>query len=323
MPRISYLFLLILTSISTAQKEDVRQLFSPSREYTILGPSTFPKPSDAVSEDAVVVLKPTFGKHRADQDAVLAYAEGYDLVNYLIFIETLRQTGFDGDIVLAIAALDQCKDGVVDYLRAQDHVVVYAVNFTCSTDKFQTTTERVQDNGNKMSFQMCKLNGIYGLLDATATGGVRAVDDPRRGRVVATSRYELYWIWSLQYNSHSWLMLLDSRDSYFQSNPFANLKRTTDPNVRDGVLHFFGVSFILCIVHCVVVVVVTGFCSFLHVHDSVRTNPRPSTNPTGKHKLHSTGQIPQESQMVGTRIQQTCFGIISRQAHHLLWQYYG
>jgi hypothetical protein len=70
------------------------------------------------------------------------------------------------------------------------------------------------------------------------------VEDPYEPRPVATARYELYWAWSLKYDEHSWLMLIDSRDAYFQRNPFANLERNIDDgsDKSDGVLYLFEVS---------------------------------------------------------------------------------
>mmetsp|Transcript_30807 Transcript_30807/g.50880 ORF Transcript_30807/g.50880 Transcript_30807/m.50880 type:complete len:481 (-) Transcript_30807:62-1504(-) len=216
-------------------------LFNPSSLYTVLGPTRFPKPTDKIEgENAQIVLEPTFGTHRPDHDAVMAYAEGYELVHYLQFVETLLATGFEGDIVLATSALDDLRDGVEDYLRSCTACVVYATDFTCSDNNFDTTSERMQDNGGRMSFQMCRLDHIYGVANPV-TGILEAVPDPRTGRVVATSRYELYWIWASQYDSHAWLMLLDARDAYFQTNPFTDLPRTTESSSKkDGLLYFFG-----------------------------------------------------------------------------------
>lgn len=214
-------------------------LFNPSDKYTLLGPTRFPKPTDMVGKNATVMLKPIFGKHRPDQDAVMAYAEGYELVNYLAFIESLKQTGFEGDIVLAVSELPALREGVEEYLRQCDTCVVYAINLACSVVGPQnSSTSRIQDNGGRMSFQMCKLDYIYGVPDER-TNRIEAALDPRKGRVVATSRYELYWIWALRYHSNAWLMLLDARDAYFQSNPFLTLPRTTDTK-GSGMLYFFG-----------------------------------------------------------------------------------
>jgi hypothetical protein len=77
------------------------------------------------------------------------------------------------------------------------------------------------------------------LIDVTGTA-----QDPRAGRVVATLRYEWYWIWSLWYHPEQWIMLIDARDSFFQTNPFADLPRQKgSPGARavvDGTLYFYG-----------------------------------------------------------------------------------
>ena len=243
-------FLLLLTQYAVYADDEESSssafLFTPSKEYSVMGPDRFPKPTDMVSPDAVVAVQPTFGRHRPEKDAVLAYAEGYPLENYLYFVESLLKTGFDGDIVLAIASIDTLQEGVEEYLRSKPTVVAYSTEFfTCNDNKLQSLVNRTQDGGGKMSFQMCKLDGIYGIPQA---GRVQPVPDPRNGRVVATSRYELYWIWALHYQPHSWLMLLDARDAFFQQNPFLHLPRTnpdetTSASILDtGMLYFFGVS---------------------------------------------------------------------------------
>jgi len=56
---------------------------------------------------------------------------------------------------------------------------------------------------------------------------------------VATARYELYWMWSIQYQKESWLMLIDARDVWFQLHPFKELE--TRGKVS-GELYLFGVS---------------------------------------------------------------------------------
>jgi hypothetical protein len=216
-------------------------LFSSSDVFTVLGSTKFPRPIDMLTgKNASIVLEPAFGIHRPDQDAVMAYAEGYELIHYLAFIESLKGTGFRGDIVLAVSALPLLREGVEEYLRGCDTCVIYAIDFTCSDDGFQTMSSRTQDNGGRMSFQMCKLDYIYGVPHPLSRK-LEPVLDPREGRVVATSRYELYWIWTVRYHSHSWIMLLDARDAYFQLNPFQDLPRTSSTQkVKDGLLYFFG-----------------------------------------------------------------------------------
>ena len=148
-----------------------------------------------------------------------AYAEGYELPYYISFVGTLRQTGFTGDIVLAIAEPDQLAKNVVEYLQSEENVIVYIHELHCFEPNGFTPAKRLMKNGGLDIFQMCLLDGIYGKKDED--GNIISVaNDPRIGRVVATLRYEWYWVWSLQYNPNVWIMLVDARDTFFQTNPF-------------------------------------------------------------------------------------------------------
>lgn len=163
----------------------------------------------------------------------MAYAEGYGLPYYICFIDTLRQTGFDGDIVLAIADYKLLEMHVLDYLKEQENVIVYIHELGCFTSKGEHSP-RIKKNGQLDIFQMCQLHDVYGWKDEHGNVVEKAKDE-RIGRVVATLRYEWYWIWAQQYNPNSWIMLIDARDSYFQTDPFANVPRN-----QGGLLYFFG-----------------------------------------------------------------------------------
>lgn len=252
--------LLLNARISVGQKENVSpkarlvketfdaELFEPSNVIRVSSPSHFPKPTRKIDDQAGPIVEPTFGRHRADKDAVLAYAEGYTLASYMMFVETLKATGFTGDVVFAIAEKRIIKSDVEDYLRTfalneeggdgdgELHVVVYQTPLDCE-DVDGKPGRRVTPSGDTDPFQMCKLSNIYGWKDEDGhvTG---TAQDPRKGRVVATLRYEWYWIWSLRYQPEQWLLLLDARDSFFQSNPFANLPRQKE--AVDGLLYLFG-----------------------------------------------------------------------------------
>lgn len=206
------------------------ELFEIAPEIEIVAPSQFPKPSRSLNDSSVVIVtEPAFGKHRADQDVVMAYAEGYDLPYYMCFIETLRQTGFQGDIVLAIAHYSLIAENVLEYLKEQENVVVYIHELHCYEPNGVTPSPRRMD-----IFQMCHLHDVYGWRDEQGNV-IKKAKDPRIGRVVATLRYEWYWIWAMQYNPNSWIMLVDARDSFFQTNPFEGLPRN-----QNGLLYFFG-----------------------------------------------------------------------------------
>lgn len=221
-------------------------------------PSQFPKPTRKIDDRAVPIVQPTFGRHRSNQDAVLAYAEGYKLPYYMMFLETLAETGFVGDVVLAIAEDRILKPHVKDYLLTfalptathdsnndedhdgKMHVVVYQLPLDCEERDGQKG-RFLLPSGDTDVFQMCQLDHVYGWVDDEDGQVTGSAQDPRDGRVVATLRYEWYWIWSLRYQSNSWLMLLDARDSFFQSNPFAQLPpRQTQQPIVDGILYFFG-----------------------------------------------------------------------------------
>jgi hypothetical protein len=197
---------------------------------------TYPPPA---KDETHPIITPTFGQHRSDVDAIFALAEGYDLKIYVLFIESLKETGYTGDLVLSVSALDQLKPGLEEYLRSHHkkqgedglNVVAYTVTWTCYEGDGVTVAKGANEGVRK-----CQLVGMYGDENNDP------VEDPFEPRPVATARYELYWAWSLMYDKHSWLMLIDSRDTYFQSNPFANVERERDGDKPDGLLYFFEVS---------------------------------------------------------------------------------
>lgn len=228
------------------REQSVSELFTPPAEIKVWGPSHFPPPTLKIGEDVEVLLEPAFGEHRSDHDAVFAYAEGYKLSYYMMFMETLTQTGFRGDVVLAIAEDKVISNDVKEYLQTFAHgdpnrpsVVAYQIPLYCEGTE-DHKREYMPKSGGLNGFQMCQMGSqVYGWRDDL--GHVtHTANDPREGRTVATIRYEWYWICSLQYNRHSWIMLLDARDSFFQTNPFVDLPRETDPDRPDGLLYLFG-----------------------------------------------------------------------------------
>lgn len=199
------------------------------------GSARWPSPSRKAGDGTTILLEPAFGSHRPGSNAVLAFAEGYDLSIYLAFVESLRATDYDGDVVFSISVESRLRPGVRDYLRSVRpgpdgrgiNVVAYEVEWTCFTQKGEPA------DGSREGMHPCRMDGAFG----GGRGGAEAVDDPREPRPVATARYELYWIWSLRYRRTSWLMLIDARDVWFQLDPFAELMERGDVN---GELHLFG-----------------------------------------------------------------------------------
>jgi hypothetical protein len=105
-----------------------------------------------------------------------------------MFLETLRSTGFDGDVVLAIAHYSVLNVGVEDYLRSQANVVVYIHELSCyESDEVTQAPRKVTKQGQLDVFQMCRLPNVYGIVH-NVTGVIQPAPDPRIGRVVATIR---------------------------------------------------------------------------------------------------------------------------------------
>mmetsp|Transcript_4296 Transcript_4296/g.5577 ORF Transcript_4296/g.5577 Transcript_4296/m.5577 type:complete len:638 (+) Transcript_4296:182-2095(+) len=214
------------------EKEIMEMIQRDEEEKKRSSQMDFPLPSP---KDSKVILQPTFGKHRSHVDAIFGLAEGYDLQIYLLFIESLKATGFNGDLVLSVSALGSLKPGVEDYLRSNHkdenedgiNVVVYTVTWTCYTGD-GTVAE-----GANGGIRKCELVDMYG----TDTDE-KAIKDPREPRPVATARFELYWAWSQYYDDANWIMLIDTRDAHFQLNPFANLRRGDKEDM--GLLYFFA-----------------------------------------------------------------------------------
>lgn len=210
------------------------------------GVKKWPSPTEKAGPNIDIILKPAFGTHRSSSNAVLVFAEGYDLSIYLALVESLVSTGFNGDLVLSISNEKKLKPGVKDYLMSKNsannggkgvNVVAYEVEWTCF-DK--SSGKPVHGTGEGMHH--CQMNQAFG--DAS-TG--TPIPDPRDPRPVATARYELYWMWSLQYSKESWIMLIDARDVWFQLDPFEGLHSngiTTNDESGElmGELLLFGVS---------------------------------------------------------------------------------
>lgn len=178
------------------QLEDTRLL-----ENVVLGNAAPPREPDEWVE-ATTPVKPLWGlKHKRNGDAVFALAFGYGKIDYMRFVGSLRETGYDDDIVLATSAPQTMKPGVEEYLRSH-RVLSYPFGFQC----------KKKGGGRKLLVTPagCTLTDWY-------EGG-----DPRAPRPLALIRYEHYKTWLNMYSDQSWFLILDFRDTVFQRNPFSS-----------------------------------------------------------------------------------------------------
>ncbi len=159
--------------------------------------------------------KPLYGEHHSNSDAIFALACNYKLRFYQRFVGTLRLTGFDGDIVLAVSPPEKMASGVGSYLKEQN-VTAYGFEVDCQG----------KDN--------CRLKDDF-----------LGYPDPRPHRTFANIRYALYEYWLNYYNNPaSYFLILDFRDTFFQMNPFASFGPiATRPSKGKYELHVFAENY--------------------------------------------------------------------------------
>lgn len=171
-------------------------------------------------ETATLYLEPTLGSHRPSKDAVFSCAEGYDLHVYALFVTSLRETGFDGDIVLSVSNRDEIKPEVFDFLEYHSNhgLVVYE-------GKIETVK------------WLAKLVNVY----APSADSDYYFMDPRKPRANSIVQLELYWALSTLYKPDRKILVIEAKNTYFQRNPFSNIGDYNSGKDR-GELHIFGVS---------------------------------------------------------------------------------
>lgn len=171
-------------------------------EQTVMD-KNYKSPDWIYGHDVQLDIKPVFGKHRPEADAVFSFAAGYSLINLIGFVGSLLKTGYTGDIVFGLSPdLPEDLKEFLEYHAEHSNLVAYAVRLDCQLVSSRTRCTVVD---------MFQENGKY-------------VPDSRPLREKAQLRFEFYWAWSIPYSSNSRIFLLDVRDTYFQLNPFPLLE---------------------------------------------------------------------------------------------------
>ena len=161
-----------------------------------------------------VAARPLWGlKHNPANDVVVGLAFGYAVDSYKMFVGSLRKAGFAGDVALSVSPEKEMKRHVAAYLKNQ-HVLAYPFKFTCGGPRGRKLL--VTPGG-------CVLDDWYRDGDA------------RGPRPLAISRYEMYETWLRQYSAESYVLDLDTRDTFFQADPFLPLaaRRSAADHARD------------------------------------------------------------------------------------------
>ena len=168
----------------------------------------FPSPLDVLSaNDAILKIIPLYGSHRPDQDAVFGFASALRFDCLLRFVGTLVDSGYTGDIVVGVNKaheLDNTTRSFLQYHAAHSNLIAYPAELVCKKVKTRTRCK---------AYKMFLNSKIQGYLP-----------DPRPYREIVQLRFDYYWAWSTLYSDQARLFLLDTKDLYFQGNPFHGLK---------------------------------------------------------------------------------------------------
>jgi hypothetical protein len=146
---------------------------------------------------------PIYGKHRPQSDAVITFAVGYSLEKIIYFIVSLLNTGYNGDIVIGTATdVDNLTRSFFEAHSSPWNMVIYEIPLA------------YVKNGDYNVVDM------YKATNHTASSPWQMLRDSRPPRHAAIIRYEYYYEWAALYHHNSRILLTDSRDVFFQRNPF-------------------------------------------------------------------------------------------------------
>lgn len=143
--------------------------------------------------------RPLFRMKHKGTDAVFALAATYPKKYYQRFVGSLRKVGFTEDIVLAVSPVEKLRSGVEQYLQ-ETGVIAYEFPVEC----LEQDSPRALSGPDK-----CRL-----------TEDFLGYTDPRPFRSFANIRFSVYEYWLQHYTEQSYIMTIDFRDTFFQSNPF-------------------------------------------------------------------------------------------------------
>jgi len=165
-------------------------------------------------------IKPSLGRHTYTQDAIFAIAPTDEYETYVLFFTTLRKSGFQGDVVLAVPKISTLSERLFKFLKyysTHDGLVIYDDLIRSETDDGQVLFQ-----GDSDTFANETLVYLKGLYDDDPTPRDKShvrppLEDMRPPRTLGIAKTEMYWLWSKQYSPASHILLMDTiNDTYFQ-----------------------------------------------------------------------------------------------------------
>lgn len=194
-----------------------------------------------------IALEPDMGSHRFSQDAVFAIVNTMEYDEIVLFVTTLRQSGFLGDIVLSAniyltseetnnprwqqgSQLNDIGELLRYYCLQSEGIVVYGgvIRNAVTHDTFSKTMDVKED--------YVYLRGLYRIKDTQDI-----LEDERIPRSIGVARFELYWVWSKKYSPLSTILLIDAQDSYFQMGALDGIgsNRVCRSKSMKSILHIY------------------------------------------------------------------------------------
>lgn len=196
--------------------------------------------------DVEIALEPDMGSHRYNQDAVFAVVNKMEYDEIVLFVTTLRQSGFLGDIVLSAniyltsdetnspgwtsgSQLNDIGKLLRYYCLRSVGVIVYGGVIR------NAVTHNTFSNQMDVKKDYVYLRGLYRIKDTQDI-----LEDERISRSLGVARFELYWVWSKKYSPSSTILLIDAQDSYFQMGAFDGIgSNRVCRNSMKSVLHMY------------------------------------------------------------------------------------
>ncbi|GFH45522.1 hypothetical protein CTEN210_01996 [Chaetoceros tenuissimus] len=187
----------------------------PGQSYYGIVDKNIPSPRDTLKSiynltKVKFSQSPTLGKHRPDADVIMSMVYGYKLEQIVIFITSLVETGYQGDIVIGTGKdPDEEMKDFFNFYAENHHLVVYELPLKCCCPR---------------AGHPCHVLNMYeGINENIPQSSWQKLKDHRTKRLAAVIRYEYYYEWSMLYQSKSRILVSDGRDVYFQRDPFQQL----------------------------------------------------------------------------------------------------
>ena len=163
----------------------------------------------------------------------MAFTYGYQLPQLIHFMTSLWQTGYDGDLVLAVGTnlTNETREFLESNSRIRPGLIVYEIPLLCQRENLCQVVDLLENQ---------QLN----TTSTSTTNDWTGFPDQQPFRRVSVIRYEYYWAWTTRYSPTSSILLTNTCDVFFQRDPMQvylglQSKSTSSTNYNNKTLIFF------------------------------------------------------------------------------------